>query len=85
MQGLKKILVSLQREGASCLQKLEMGCGNKGKGIQLDQGKVENGLKDGEHKEDGPGLIQSKDNINGQTQAHMEATHYRILLQEVRL
>jgi hypothetical protein len=25
MQGLKKILVSLQREIASCLQKLEMG------------------------------------------------------------
>ncbi|KAB8424726.1 hypothetical protein FH972_024986 [Carpinus fangiana] len=57
MQGLKKTLVSLQREVASCLQKLEMGWGNKGKGIQLDQGKVENGLKDGEHKEDGSGLI----------------------------
>lgn len=85
MQGLKKILVSLQREVASCLQKLEMGWGNKGKGTQLDQGKVENGLKNGERKEDGPGLIFVQDNINGQTQAHMEATHYKILPQDVLL
>lgn len=57
MQGLKEILLSLQREVASCLYKLEMGWGNKGNGIQLDQGKVENVLKDGAHKEDESGLI----------------------------
>jgi hypothetical protein len=50
-QGLKEILLSLQREVASCLYKLEMGWGNKGKG--------ENGLTFGPHKEVGPGCIQS--------------------------
>jgi hypothetical protein len=50
-QGLKEILLSLQREAASCLCKLEMGWGNKGKG--------ENGLKIGLHKEVGPRCIRS--------------------------
>jgi hypothetical protein len=59
MHGLKEILLSLQREVASCLYKLEMGWGNKGKGFQLDQGKLENELKIGPHKEDGPGCIRS--------------------------
>jgi hypothetical protein len=52
MQGLKEILVSLQGEIARCLQKLEMGWENKGKG------KVGNGLKYGENKGVGPGLNQ---------------------------
>jgi hypothetical protein len=38
---------------------LEMGWGNKGKGVQLNQGKGENGLKIGPHKEDGPGIRPS--------------------------
>jgi hypothetical protein len=46
-QSLKEILLSLQREVASCLYKLEMGWGNKEKGVQLNQGKGENGPKIG--------------------------------------
>jgi hypothetical protein len=58
-QGLKENLLSLQREIASCLYMLEMGWGNRGKGVQLNQGKGENGLKIGPHKEDGPGIRPS--------------------------
>ena len=54
LQGLKTILVALQSEIASCLQKLEMGWDNKGKG------KGESGLKHGENKEAGLGLNQSR-------------------------
>jgi hypothetical protein len=52
MQGLKKKLISLQKEVASCLHKLELGWDNKEKGTQLDQGMVGIGLKNREHKED---------------------------------
>jgi hypothetical protein len=51
IQGIKEILISLQREVSSCLYKLEMGWGNKGKG--------ENGLTFGPHKEVGSGCIRS--------------------------
>jgi hypothetical protein len=51
IQGMKEILISLQREVTSCLYKLEMGWGNKGKG--------ENGLTFGPHKEVGSGCIRS--------------------------
>jgi hypothetical protein len=58
-QILKDILLSLQKEVASCLYKLEMGWGNKGNGFQLDKDNLENELKNGPHKEDGPGCIRS--------------------------
>jgi hypothetical protein len=63
MQGIKESLLSLQKEIASCLIKLDLGWGNKEKGIQ--QGPVEEGkgLKDWEskgEKEVGPGLAQPK-------------------------
>jgi hypothetical protein len=51
IQGIKEILISLQREVSSCLYKLEMGVGNKGKG--------ENGLTFGSHKEVGSGSVRS--------------------------
>lgn len=57
--GIKEILLSLQKEIASCLLKLEMGWawGNKGKEIQLGQGKEGKGLKEWASRgemEDGP-------------------------------
>jgi hypothetical protein len=55
IQGLKEMLVSLQKEIASCLQKLEMGWATK-EDILLAQGRGENGLKNGEQNEDGPSL-----------------------------
>jgi hypothetical protein len=56
IQGLKEMLASLQKEIANCLQKLEMGWATKEKDILLAQGRGENGLKNGEQNEDGPGL-----------------------------
>jgi hypothetical protein len=58
-QVLKEILLSLQKEVASCLYKMEMGWGNKGNGFQLEKDNLENELKIGLHKEDGPGCIRS--------------------------
>lgn len=58
--GLKEILLSLQKEIANCLHKLEMGWGDKVKGIQK-------GMKDWAQrldKEDGPGPVQSKTTLD---------------------
>jgi hypothetical protein len=57
ISSIKEILVSLQKDVASCLCKLEMGWGNKGKEFWLDPGTDRQGLKEwassGE-MEDGP-------------------------------
>ena len=53
-----------------------MGWNNKGKG------KMGNGLKQGENKEDGPGLNQSRS--KEEPKAHMEAAHNQLLPQDLR-
>lgn len=44
--GIKEILLSLQKEIANCLFKLELGWGNKGKETQLGQGMEEKESKE---------------------------------------
>ncbi|KAE8022755.1 hypothetical protein FH972_008530 [Carpinus fangiana] len=67
-QGLKESLLSLQREVANCLYKLEMGWVYNGKGGQMNQEKGENVLKVGPHKEVGPGCIRPSPANKSRTQ-----------------
>lgn len=71
--GLKEILLSLQKEIANGLQKLEMGM-DQGKGILLGQGSVDKGMKECAQRgvnEDGLGPVHPKTKLDQVGQVHM--------------
>jgi hypothetical protein len=76
---IKDILLSLQKDVASCLLKLEMGWGNKGKELQMDPGEERQRLKEWASRgemEDGPTCAVLLPEKHNNTKTNIAKKHY---------